>query len=98
MKPVFVFDANITHNLAPMAREAELYKSLWRPEELGHKLAGDLIEPLTDGLEKLRADPERFKKLNPENGWGDYEALVTFVELYLAACQANPDAKVEACR
>jgi len=93
-----VYSSNITHNLGKMAEAAELYQHLWRPEELGVKTAGELIQPLTDGLARLKAGPDQFKKLNPENGWGDYDGLVEFVEGYLSACIEMPDAHVEACR
>jgi hypothetical protein len=60
--------------------------------------ARDLIRPLTDGLAKLRGNPETFKTLNPENGWGNYEGLVNFVADYLNACKEYPDAIVEVSR
>lgn len=93
-----VYDANITHNLNRMADAAGIYRHLWRPDEVGATHARDLIEPLEAGLELLRADPERFRALNPENGWGDYEGLVEFTAQYLAACREHPDAEVNACR
>ena len=89
-----VFSANITHNLTNMAEEADLYFYLWRPEECGKKTAGELLYPLRDGLHNLKIDPERFKKLNPENGWGSYEGLIKFVENYLNACYEYPDAEI----
>ena len=89
-----VYDANITHNLNKMASEAGIYKELWRPEEVGITKAGQLIKPLQEGLALLKSDPERFKHLNPENGWGSYEGLVEFVEKYLEACVESPDAEV----
>jgi hypothetical protein len=45
-----VYTANITHNLNRMAKEAGIYKHLWRPDEIGITLAGELIEPLQSGL------------------------------------------------
>ena len=93
-----VYTANITHNLTRMAKEAGIYEALWRPEEIGVTKASELIVLLRKGLKKLRADPERFKALNPENGWGSYSGFVPWVEKYLAACEENPDAKVEVCR
>lgn len=93
-----VFSANITHNLAKMASEAGIYKHLWRPDEIEIERSDQLIEPLRAGLELLQKEPERFKAFNPENGWGDYEGLVRFVEDYLAACQEWPDAKVSIWR
>lgn len=93
-----VFDANITHNLNRMADEAGIYQALWRPEEIGITKAAQLIAPLFAGLELLRADPPRFEKLNPENGWGDYRGFVVFVEKYLDACREYPEAIVRASR
>ena len=89
-----VYTRNITHNLNRMAKEAGVYKHLWRPGEIGIKTAGQLIEPLESGLAELKSDPEHFKQWNPDNNWGDYEGLVAFVRDYLDACKEYPDAKV----
>lgn len=93
-----VYSDNITHNLTEMANEAGVYYALWRPDEKGWKLAGDLIEPLHKGLANLRDAPNTFKLLNPSNGWGDYDGLVEFVESYLAACKKYPTATIEVSR
>lgn len=93
-----VYSANITHNLNTMADKAGIYKHLWRPDEIEISRAKDLIEPLTEGLNELKSNPEKYKQYNPENGWGTYEVLVEFVENYLNACHEYPDAGVEVCR
>lgn len=93
-----VYSANITRNLGKMADMAGIYMYLWRPGELGIDTAGGLIEPLRAGLEKLRADPEKFKQFNPLNGWGNCEGLVTFTENYLNACIQYPNAKIDISR
>jgi hypothetical protein len=93
-----VFDHNITHNLGRMADEAGVYYALWRPAEIGAKTAKDISPLLADGLNNLKANPDRFKKLNPQNGWGSYEGLVECVEQYLEACQAHPEAEIYASR
>lgn len=93
-----IYDANITHNLNEMANEAGIYKHLWRPEEVGITTAKELIKPLTDALDKLRKNPEFYKKFNPHNGWGTYNGLVAFVEQYLSACTENPEAIVTVSR
>lgn len=98
VRPTCVFGSNITHNLTAMADAAGIYKHLWRPEEVGVTKAAQLIEPLERGLEKLRADPASFHKHNAPNGWGMYEHFVPFVEEYLEACKANPDADVSVDR
>ena len=96
--PTTVFSSNITHNLVEMAEEAGIYKALWRPEEIGITKASQLIEPLWVGLSLLKSDPARFEKFNAPNGWGMYEHFVPFVEEYLGACKANPDAEVSVSR
>ena len=93
-----VFDANITHNLGEMATEAGIYFHLWRPDEIGIKKAIDLIQPLEKGLALMKAEPERFKKFNPSNGWGSYDRFIPWVERYIAACKKNPDAEIFAGR
>ena len=93
-----VYWDNITHNLGEMASAAGIYKHLWRPEEIGITKAGQLIEPLSGGLDRLRKDQEKFIRFNPTNGWGSYSGLVSFVEDYLEACSEYPDADVEVSR
>lgn len=93
-----VFSANITHNLGKMADEAGLYQHLWRPEEIAITKAGELVEPLKQGLAELRSKPEHYKQFNPSNGWGNYELLVEFTVQYLEACERYPDATVRVWR
>ena len=95
---ISVFQRNITHNLGVMAEAAGIYKHLWRPEEIGIEMAGQLIEPLEQGLDRLKSDPAKYKALNPSNGWGDYDGLYRFVNEYLDACRKAPKAKVDAYR
>lgn len=98
VRPTEVYSCNITHNLGKMADAAGIYQHLWRPLELHITKAQDLIAPLALGLSKLKANPDTYRQFNPENGWGNYEALVEFVTAYLQACIANPDAEVHAWR
>jgi hypothetical protein len=93
-----VYSANITHNLNTMAGEAGIYEHLWRPDEINITKAKELIEPLREGLHKLKSEPEKYKAFNPSNGWGSYEGLVRFVSNYLDACYENPEADVSVSR
>lgn len=93
-----VFEANITHNLGGMADEVGIYKHLWRPEEIGITTAGELIEPLREGLHKLVERPSHYRAFNAPNGWGMYEHFIPFVAEYLEACVQNPDATIEISR
>ena len=97
-EPHEVYTRNITHNLGKMAEAVGIYQHLWRPEELGITKAKDLIEPLQKGLNKMLANPKRFKKLNPENGWGDFDGLANFVSNYLDACKRYPEADIHISR
>jgi hypothetical protein len=98
VRPTEIYEDNITHNLGPMAAAAGIYECLWRPEEIGITKAAELIEPLSDGLERLKGEPAKYGALNPPNGWGSYEALVGFVERYLLACRESPEADVSVSR
>lgn len=97
-KPTQVFSLNITHNLTLMAKAAGVYYCLWRPEELGLEVAKDLIEPLKLGLRELESNPEHYKSFNPPNGWGSYEGLIETIEEVIAACESNPEARIEVDR
>lgn len=93
-----VFNSNIPHNLTDMADKAGIYKCLWRPDENGFKKAKDIIPVLKEGIKKLEARPEYYKKFDSSNGWGTYEHFVPFVKEILKACEENPSAEIEVSR
>lgn len=93
-----LFHSNITHNLADMASAAGIYYHLWRPSEVGIEKAGDLIEPLSSGLDTLHAKQDMLRAYSPENGWGTYDSLVNLVTNYLDACRKHPDSTVQVDR
>lgn len=103
-QPVSVFSSNITHNLNSMAAAIvlsnglTLYQVLWRPDEHGLKFARDISDLLDEGWNILLADPEKYKKYDPPNGWGSYEGLCNFVYKYRNACWDNPDAELRVSR
>lgn len=92
------FFCNITHNLNRMAEACGLYRALWKPEELRITHANYIIDTLETGLKALRANPDRYKALNPDNKWGSYEGFVLTVEAYLKACKMYPEARIEISR
>jgi hypothetical protein len=93
-----LYEANITHNLNTMAKEAGIYACLWRPDENGIVKAAQIIEPLRAGLTQLIERPTYFEKFNASNGWGMYHHFVPFCAKYLEACIAHPDANVKVWR
>lgn len=102
VRPTIVFERNITHNLSRMAREAGIFEAIWCPDEMAGVGFGEpvpvslIVEKLEAGLKDLKARPSHYREFNPENGWGNYDGFVEFVEEYLAGCKANPDAVVRA--
>ena len=104
VRPVTVYEGNITHNLNKMAIEVKLsngktlYDVLWRPEEHNYTKANEIAPLLLEGIIILRSERERFLPFNPSNGWGNYDNLVEFTQNYLNACLENPDGEIRACR
>jgi hypothetical protein len=93
-----LYSANITHNLAEMAIEAGIYEIVWRPEENGITKAEQLIEPLSNAIAEMEADPARFEKFNAGNDWGLYIQFLPWLKEYLIACIKNPDSNVSSSR
>ena len=93
-----LYEANITHNLGRMAKEAGIYMACWRPEEICITKAKDLVPLLSAGLKDMKARPDHYKKFNSDNGWGVYDNFVPWVEEYLNACKEFPESLVEASR
>lgn len=93
-----IYSNGITHNLVPMAQKLGIYKHLWRPEEIGIKTAGELIEPLREAVKKMRRRPEFFRKFDSPNGWGKYADFLLFLERLLNACELNPDCTIAVSR
>lgn len=92
------FHANITHNLTRMAREAGIYKAVWRPEECGITKAKHLIPALKAGIAVMKTNKNWFKNFNSPNGWGLYENFLPWLERYLEACEKMPKARVSVSR
>jgi hypothetical protein len=89
---------NITHNLNTMADKAGIYDCLWRPEENEISTASDLIPLLDAGIKKLESEPEKYKAMNPENGWGSYDGLLRCAKAILESAIDNPCALISASR
>ena len=89
-----LFSANITHNLEDMAEAAGIYEILWHPASAKIFKAGEMIKPLSIGLEKMKADPKHYKTFDSKNGWGTYQDFIPWLEKYLDACKQYPDENV----
>lgn len=97
-KPCTIWAIGITHNLTAMAEAAGLYECMWRPDEMCIILASQMIYPLEKGINAMIKNEVWLKTMNPENGFGNYELLLSVAQRYLAACVENPNAEVEVSR
>jgi len=93
-----VWVGGITHNLTTMAKEAGIYKLIWRPEEVNCCKAKDVTTELELALIDLEERPKHFKKFNPPNKWGNYANLVEFVKKYIDASKEYSEFYIHACR
>ena len=87
-----VFQSDITHNLIPMARLAGVSECMWDAKKNGITKAFQLLESLQDAIVGMKAEPERFRALNPSNGWGNYEGFLAALVALCEACRSNPNA------
>jgi hypothetical protein len=91
-------DWNYTHNTNRMANIALDESGFKRPsDDRGPKswwrCLNDLQGPdgaalLNHIIRGLQTDPERFRAMNPENGWGDYD---TFLKVLIEMRNAVPE-------
>jgi hypothetical protein len=81
---------NYTHNVNPM------WRLLFGGQSLGQYLEGKTCAETKDCLalavRTMRAFPEVFKPLNPENGWGDYDGALVALERVAEAAAKYPKA------
>lgn len=80
---------NYTYNVMPMYEKALGVQSL--TEFLQGKKVSEVIQPLMKGIREMEAHPEEYKKLNPENGWGNYEGALNFLKTIVSKCVLKSD-------
>lgn len=83
--------SNATHNLSPMWHKAGIYDALYDSKD---KEAGTIIPALRTGLKEMIIHRKEYEKLNPPNGWGDYNGALEFLAGVLDACENTPKARI----
>jgi hypothetical protein len=78
-------DWNYTSNCGPMWRKAGADLG-----EFDGKPAGECAPILAAAIDAMEAEPEVYRAMNPSNGWGDYDSLVTSLKRLLKGFQDNP--------
>lgn len=81
---------NYTSNVSPMWAEA-----------LGHRLrdlhgrrAGDVLDALRVAVTAMETNPDEYRALNPENGWGSYDGALSYLRDLRDACAMHPNAQI----
>lgn len=57
-------------------------------EEMTGRASEDVLRP---AIESMKADMEKFRKLNPSNGWGNADLLLGHLRRCLSAAVEHPD-------
>jgi hypothetical protein len=83
---------NYTSNVSPMWRKA-------MPESDGlygmdGMLCKDAAPILARGLERMKAEPDAYRAMNPPNGWGDYDRQFAALTDLLFWMNENPECVV----
>lgn len=86
-----ILDTNCTFNVSPMFRLALGKDGIKQLNELSRE---NCIILLQDGIKDMKENPEIYKKLNPENGWGSYEGALETLENILNALLKSSNAYV----
>lgn len=79
---------NMTSNVAGMWRLAS--PNTDGLKGLHGKRAGEAIQPLSQAILRMRADPDAYVPLEPSNGWGSYQGAMDFMEQILKQCRQHP--------
>lgn len=93
-----LYDANITHNVSPMWTAAGCYGPLYDDETWEGRLGKEALAVLRAGVIAMEDSPEKFREMNPPNGWGDYEGALEWLRAAVAACAKYPEGKIRISR
>jgi hypothetical protein len=78
-----------TYNLTPMWAEA-LPTLMESSRDLDGRKCADLLEALDAGLLDAVKNASKYRKLNPSNGWGDYEGFLEIFIKFVGLCNQYP--------
>jgi hypothetical protein len=78
---------NYTSNVGPMWADA-LGGRLLR--EYHDAPCSEAAGPLAEAVQRMEVDPERYRVMNPPNGWGNYEGALAYLRELAEACARHP--------
>lgn len=82
---------NYTYNCGSMFREASGGKGLSDLNGMNCKQAGYIVDFVLDNFAK---DPEKYRAMNPENGWGNFDSFREYIQKLGDACKKYPHSRV----
>ncbi len=68
------------------------------PPITAHFLAADATPDLRRAAGRMASDPEKYRAMNPPNGWGDYEGARDYLTDLLEGCLAHPKTTIYVSR
>ncbi len=82
---------NYTYNVSPM-----YYDSMGMGlNSFNDMKCTDAIPILKKGIESLQSNPAKYKEMNPNNGWGNYEGALEYIRNLHDKCVRNPLCKID---
>lgn len=81
---------NYTYNASPMWYE--VYPEDDRMIPIDGMTGEQALPKIEKAVAIMKEDPDRFKKLEPTNGWGSYKDFVLSLEELALACRKHPKA------
>lgn len=93
VKPVNVYEANITNNLVKMADVLGVYDIIWAAD--GEMIGDEMIKPLAIAIHKLKDEPYYYDQYEAPNEWGTVSQFTKFLEQLLEACIEHPNSIVK---
>lgn len=82
---------NYTSNVAGMWRKALGGESL---SDFDGRNAGESVEVLAAAVAWMEADPDAYRAMDPDNGWGRYEGASDYLTALLGACREHPKCQI----
>lgn len=88
---------NYTYNVGPMFFKALSFAA---KKEMGFCDLDDMSVKkgppiLKRALKHMQSNPDEYRPLNPENGWGNYPGAMQYLKSLIEACISQPKGTIE---
>lgn len=93
MRWVNLYESSISPSILKVLKVLGLYERMWGSS--GVVLAGHLVEPIEEALQRLKDNPDYFKNISYRM-WSTHDDVVEFLENLRDACVAYPESGLRA--